>query len=106
MLYKYYFYTGIKRRSAEVNTEVNDLIQSTVNKEKTFKTRDISIKLVDIAKSYEKQKTNLTEVCIVIDKHSQFYMGKDSAKETTIINKNVKGYYEISKIIEYYKFSR
>lgn len=66
----------------------------------------MSIKLVDIAKSYEKQKTNLTEVCIVIDKQSQFYMDKDSAKETTIINKNVKCYYEISKIIEYYKFSR
>lgn len=77
MLYKCYFYIGVKRQSAN-KTQINRLIQSTANENK-IETRDISIKLVDITKTYKKQETTKTDT--VNNEQNQFYIDRISTKK-------------------------
>lgn len=91
-----YFYIGIKRLFTN-NTEVNYSIQSTTN-EKKLKIRNISIKLVDIAKSYKET----TKAVVIEDEQNQLYVDRSSAKGTsTGNNKKVRNYYKIIFIIQY-----
>lgn len=67
-----------------------------VNPEKTFKIRNVSIRLVDIAKCYKKKEARVKKLK---NSQNQFYVDKNSVKETIINNKKVSDYYKTNKII-------
>lgn len=72
-----------------------------VNSEETLKMRNVSIRLVDIAKRCKKGETSikLDKIFIGKDAQNQLHIYKNSAKETIRNNKKVSDYYETSKII-------
>jgi len=62
-----------------------------INPKRDLKVCDLSIRLVDIVKSYKKEETNLQldKTFIVKDVQNQFHIDKNSENETFINNKEV-----------------
>lgn len=95
------FYIGIKRRST-----INRSVRSAINKEKAPKMCNISVRLVDIAKTYEKRETMEKKDCLNINCEQKNAFLTDTKYNDKIVVSNVSNMNNVTdiKIYNTYNF--